>query len=546
MNSTSLPPSPALSSRDLPSPRHLVRRQVLEVAAPTEGEARVLQDALASIHQRRLEPILDRCFTAHAPAGTFQRIDTLNVDLGSLDPQNLERDLAQALELALRQALAEVGTAPDLGGDFFSPEAALQGSPIPTDARNSMDGRNPRPEASNTSDSVDADSADPTVDAALELLTLFLLTGRLPWWAETRDPDQVSQSLELLLSEDSSSLRHTLRRLASSPVALPRLVRCCEDTLLADLFRLLSGSGSSVHVTDRARAWIALVDGPWPRVQVWAMLLRCASDVSPETESDPVGIWRRAAARLRFGSPSTHESIDPDPSSQFLRSGSSRPRSTETEVLSKASVSFPSEEGGALGSNASLPDTPPSLLFSDPDFPETSLPTPMDLQEEDFCVENAGLVLLWPFLPHFFERLELFVHGRFVDDAARHRAAGLLHHLASGVSAPVEYQVTLAKVLVGLDLDAVFDFGPEVTPEESEECGSLIEAVVGHAPLFKNLSVDGFRGSYLLRSGILRVDHGAWLLHVERASYDVLVDRLPWSFEWVRLPWMDEPMRVQW
>ena len=32
---------------------------------------------------------------------------------------------------------------------------------------------------------------------------------------------------------------------------------------------------------------------------------------------------------------------------------------------------------------------------------------------------------------------------------------------------------------------------------------------------------------------------GAWLLRVERESYDVVLDRFPWPLDWIKLPWMD-------
>ena len=60
------------------------------------------------------------------------------------------------------------------------------------------------------------------------------------------------------------------------------------------------------------------------------------------------------------------------------------------------------------------------------------------------------------------------------------------------------------------------------------------------------MSIPGFRGTFLLRRGILGIRDGAWLLRVERESFDVVLDRFPWSFAWVKLPWMQAPLRVEW
>ena len=73
-----------------------------------------------------------------------------------------------------------------------------------------------------------------------------------------------------------------------------------------------------------------------------------------------------------------------------------------------------------------------------------------------------------------------------------------------------------------------------------------MSAVIGNAPVLNNMTHNGFRGSFLLRSGSLGADAGSWLLRVDRETYDVVLDRFPWSWEWFRLPWMEHPLRVEW
>src|SRR5207249_2404806 len=82
--------------------------------------------------------------------------------------------------------------------------------------------------------------------------------------------------------------------------------------------------------------------------------------------------------------------------------------------------------------------------------------------DEAVDIDNAGLVLLWPFLRHFFGHLGLLDEGRFRDGEAVQRATGLLGHLATGDPAPAEYLLPLCKVLCGMEPDEVFDFGPPV------------------------------------------------------------------------------------
>ena len=168
-------------------------------------------------------------------------------------------------------------------------------------------------------------------------------------------------------------------------------------------------------------------------------------------------------------------------------------------------------------------------------------------QADAWYVHNAGLVILWPFLATFFERLGLVGEEQFNDEAARHRAVGLLQHLADGLpEIPPEYLLPLAKVLCGMDPATVFDFGLPLTDAEIEEGDTLLQAVIAHAPVLNEMSVQGFRGTFLLRRGVLSIRDGSWLLRVERETYDVVLDRFLWSMVVVRLPWMDAPMHVEW
>ncbi len=161
-------------------------------------------------------------------------------------------------------------------------------------------------------------------------------------------------------------------------------------------------------------------------------------------------------------------------------------------------------------------------------------------------VDNAGLVVLWPFLGHFFEHLGLMTGKVFHDEAARHRAVGLLQVVAAEDPAPPEYLLTLNKVLCGMAVGEVFELGAPITEAEAEECANLLAAAIGHAPILGDMSHAGFRGTFLLRKGALSTEGGTWLLRVERETYDVVLDRFPWSVDWVRLPWMEASLRVEW
>lgn len=162
-------------------------------------------------------------------------------------------------------------------------------------------------------------------------------------------------------------------------------------------------------------------------------------------------------------------------------------------------------------------------------------------------VGDAGLVILWPFLERFFARNGLVaVDGGLANPAAAVEATALLHSLATGEPEPLEAQVPLAKVLCGLSPEDDFPIEGPLAPEQLAEGELLLAAVVDHARVLGECSVDRLRASFLQRPGALSTADGTWLLQVERRTEDVVLDRFPWSWAWVRLPWMRSALRVEW
>jgi hypothetical protein len=161
-------------------------------------------------------------------------------------------------------------------------------------------------------------------------------------------------------------------------------------------------------------------------------------------------------------------------------------------------------------------------------------------------VDDAGLVILWPFLPHLFGHLDLLDGRSFRDSSAQLRAAALLRVAAAGEEELAEYQLPLAKLLCGLEVDALFELDTPLTEGEIEECRRMLEALIARATVLKEMSIGGLRGSFLLRPGVIAVRDGGWLLRVERRAYDIVLARFPWTFEWVKLPWMGAPVQVEW
>jgi hypothetical protein len=159
-------------------------------------------------------------------------------------------------------------------------------------------------------------------------------------------------------------------------------------------------------------------------------------------------------------------------------------------------------------------------------------------------IENAGLVLLHPFLPQFFESLEVTSANNIIEPV---RALSLLHYLVSGKTQLPEYQLVLPKILCQLPLSESVPYTVQLTEYDIQESLALLDAVIKHWEALRNTSHDGLRGTFLLRNGKLTLkDDGDWLLRVESQTFDILLDQLPWGISMIKLPWMKVMLWVEW
>ncbi|MGB1243487.1 MAG: contractile injection system tape measure protein, partial [Chitinophagales bacterium] len=72
------------------------------------------------------------------------------------------------------------------------------------------------------------------------------------------------------------------------------------------------------------------------------------------------------------------------------------------------------------------------------------------LLEQTVYVQNAGLVLIYPFLSRYFNYLGMLKENKFKDEETAHRGVLLLQFLATGFSESPEHELVLNKLLCGL------------------------------------------------------------------------------------------------
>jgi|GEM_PF-4369913 len=467
--------------------RHIIREQVLELEFSSRTAAERWQAEAAAMARRSIVPLLDRYLDELCDPDTLIRIDTLELDIGTLDPKRLHFDLEEKMRRQLKPALKE----------------AMRRQNRESTTR-------------------------------LVLLDFFITKGVLPWWADKDDPTVLETSMSHIIANNPGELEEKISTYIRHEKYLHRLIHYFSDAMLLNIVKSFSGT-FHLSLEELFRDLI--------RVAPETSVLRKYSFKVKRQE-----IWKGFFyALVAFPSSKENTTSFTRQIMLHLSTAFGIPLSNLT-----ASIKNLTKEESILGQQLEEPAIHPkkesrNLEEAPPgETPKERPITDVFSQTDELYLTNAGLAILTPYLPRFFENMYLVEKKTFIDELAPHKAMALLQFLADGSVEPPEYLLPLNKVLCGIPLETPFEAVVELDKEETEAAEAFLEAVIANAPILKNMSIDGFRNTFLRRKGILSFEDGHWMLHVERKTYDVVLDRFPWPFKIVKLPWMEYVLYVDW
>lgn len=168
-------------------------------------------------------------------------------------------------------------------------------------------------------------------------------------------------------------------------------------------------------------------------------------------------------------------------------------------------------------------------------------------ETDGLYVEDAGLIILHPFLPQLFGKCGwLNEQKQFRDAAAGTLAIHALHYLATGDPEPAEYRLVFPKILTGLLPEALLQPVEPLSESQKNACEALLRDVIEHWKAIGATSPAGLRETFLQRQGKLIHIYSGWQIAIEHRTVDILLGRLPWGISLVRLPWMGEMLTAQW
>ena len=503
--------------------RHYIQAQHLTVDLPKGVDWHQMQEAMRQLLQGPILAEMEAILDQHTDPQQVIEIERLDIDLGVIPIHNWDTQFAERFLPAFRNAVRQ-------SCSVAVKEKEMPGSPQETLA-------------------IRKDSRS----KAAELLNYYLEKGSLPWWSDKESLQPIIAQLDQELQGDKGGsllsngslnrllLRHPLaglRLLNLLPAAIQKrlLERWVEESLtevkaLITFFAyaLISGANIQPSLNEAiAEIWFGQHtpsrDPSYRKFFVQLLLLRNEAAVKRVTKE----LLARFSPQQKLLLQSCFEANAGKEKSQVNISVPKWlvaifPDSNDPISLSEDNTSFGAVAQGSLVKHPN----------------STSA-------EEGQYIDNAGLVLLHPYLPAFFKALGLVEDKQFVSLQKQHLALYALQWLAKGSSEVDEYELALNKLLVSWPDDQVPHPLPALENTIQAEGEKLLQAVNQHWKPMRKSSIDALREGFLQRPGrLLRRDNG-WELTVERNTLDILLDKLPWGLGVVKYPWMPAPLFVNW
>ncbi len=350
----------------------------------------------------------------------------------------------------------------------------------------------------------------------------FMETGLLPWWIPTHAEMRkllTVPALQQIVSHPQLAFVPSLMKLMRNPVVRRRFVRQFSDEVILLILKkavtLKQPTFEEIARIVASTALEAILKQLKPSEKMFFVNLVIRSVLQHEPEAIIKKEWMKALDEKAQKLPLKIQARIIEEAPNFVKA-----LEAESHDTSKNEEAIPQTE-----ETKELAEKPDEKL-------------------NGIITENAGLVLLNPFIKSFFTKLNLLEEdGTLVDPVL---AAHIFHFLATGEEEDFEFALVFEAFLCGLSLDEPLPKSVPLTDEIKDECHKLLMAVLGHWKALKSQSIPLLRKEFLQRQGKLILKDTTPRIVVERGGVDILLDKLPWAISMLQLPWHKEMMYVEW
>jgi hypothetical protein len=565
--------------------KHIINRQVLELTIPERSRAQSIQNKTSEIVKYKLQPALDNLFSKITTADEIVRIDKLVIDLGVISENEIEKFLVE-------KCLIEIGNKINrlkISGKTNSLIKPMNGHSI---------------------DFIEKFKTTSKSKDLLEQFVYFLQFGRFPWWHHARKSSaktgapQLEEIFEEVLKLDKTVFKSSIIPLLINPSVRKRLIFQFSHSQLDELlkrldnnlfescfsmFQILFSNVKSVqNRNDLSKSFykialkffgshrelknddlkirfvkelLGVFFNKYSIKEIESILIEILESFNIQqsrTNIEVSGLTVVAVVQAAIELRSQNQVLQKVINDILLRS------EAKVQKLIEQHLKLINKESGEVNKNIDPKPVkkPQNYLPENNDAGGKKVQSSKKNREENqfsafssksteeaegISVSNAGLVLLHPFLRYFFDGLGLLDKElHFKSRTEVFKAIHLLQYVVSENKTTEETELTLNKILCGLDIDEPVPNSFPLKEAEKEECMNLIKTVLERWNALRTANPAALRDTYLQREGVLKQSGQSWNLTIERNSFDVMLEKLPWSVSLIKLPWLSQIIYVEW
>ncbi|MFY0630372.1 MAG: hypothetical protein JXR05_08320 [Flavobacteriaceae bacterium] len=165
-------------------------------------------------------------------------------------------------------------------------------------------------------------------------------------------------------------------------------------------------------------------------------------------------------------------------------------------------------------------------------------------EKGEYYVENAGLMILHPYLKDFLINCNLLNAENKITNPEL--AIHLLHYVATKKEKQFESNMVFGKFLCGFPIQKSIRREVSISKELKQKTEDLLQAIIANWSALNNASNDLLRNEFLQRSGKISFKEDNPKIVVERKVHDILLDKIPWTLSICKLPWMNKLIFTDW
>ncbi|NET44181.1 contractile injection system tape measure protein [Okeania sp. SIO2B3] len=210
--------------------RHIIKKQVIELNLSSQQGAFTLQNEVSRIYRQKVVPLIDNLLSQSIAPDTIHRINTLEINLGNIDINNLEQDLIEKILEQIQQEL-EV--------EFSS---SVKQTNISESGQKNVDSSNySAPQQDRKLKNLEAFKIKNKRRSQLEIFSYFLDTGMLPWWTENFSKQELEKCCDYLITDSPIQVKYIVEECLKNIKKLQRLIYQFSDVILLKIVSLFVG-----------------------------------------------------------------------------------------------------------------------------------------------------------------------------------------------------------------------------------------------------------------------------------------------------------------